>query len=319
MSGADFPDDWAERPADGNNWGRWGPDDELGTANLLTPAHVVSAAALIRTGTIVSLALPLERGGPVHPERSDITHLFHYTPSDSTVDSDLARNNPGFQGSDDYIFMPLQGSTQWDGLAHAAYGGWLYNGHSIDNIDSYSGARKCGIEKLKEKMIGRGVLLDLPALSGAARLEPGFVIEAEHLDQASEAAGVVVGAGDIAIIRTGHIGRFYELSDRRAFWQIPSPGIGPSGVRWLHEHDVAAAAIDNVGFEAEPFPPGSPCIYPLHVRLIRDLGLTIGELWWLEELAGACRRHERWEFFLSAPPLNVTHAAGSPLNPIAIF
>jgi kynurenine formamidase len=314
-----FPDDWAERPADGNNWGRWGADDEVGTANLLGARSVVEAARLIKTGRVISLALPLERNGPVHPNRSQVMHMFHYTPADSMVDSDLARRFPGFQGSDDYIFMPLQASTQWDGLAHAAYGGLLYNGHPTTNVDSYSGARKCGIQHMRDRLVGRGVLLDVPSSLGIDRLEPGFRIEADHLDETCRRYDLQVESGDIVLIRTGHIARFYELDDRADFWKIDSPGIGLTGVDWLHEHDVAAAACDNVGFEADPPPEGSPCIYPLHVRLIRDLGLTIGELWWLEELAAGCADLRRWTFFLTAPPLNVTHAAGSPLNPLAIF
>lgn len=314
-----FPADWNSHPAQPHNWGRWGADDEIGTTNFLSPEGVVSAARLITTGRVVSLALPLDRNSPVHPARSPVTHLFHYTPADSMVDSELARNLPGFQGSDDYIFMPLQASTQWDGLAHAAFGGRLWNGHATANVDSFSGARRCGIHQLRDRLVGRGILLDIPRVVGADRLQPGFRIEAEHLDQACAEEGVAIGRGDILLIRTGHIGRYYEQSDSSAFWQLDSPGIGPTAVDWLHDQEVAAAASDNVGFEAEPFPDGSPCIYPLHVRLIRDLGLTIGELWWLDELRDICAELERWIFFLTAPPLNVTNAAGSPLNPLAIF
>ncbi|HEU5348568.1 MAG TPA: hypothetical protein VFU63_08135 [Ktedonobacterales bacterium] len=87
----------------------------------------------------------------------------------------------------------------------------------------------------------------------------------------------------------------------------------------IYQHEIAAVAADNIAVEVVPFEEPYEVGYPLHTRLIRDLGLTIGELWWFEELATACAAEQRWEFFLSATPLYVANAVGGPTNPIAFF
>src|SRR3954453_8270051 len=111
-----------------NNWGRWGDLDERGTANFITAEAVVAAASLVKTGEIISCAIPLDRTGPVHPARPGIVHTFSLTGADFLAASDMSKLNPGMQAADDFIFMPLQGSTQWDGLAHIGWDDTLYNG-----------------------------------------------------------------------------------------------------------------------------------------------------------------------------------------------
>jgi kynurenine formamidase len=279
---------------------------------------VQKAALLIRTGRVYSLAIPLERGGPVHPARSDITHLYHYSGADFIVGSVMNETVPNFQASDDYVFMPLQGSTHWDGLAHVASEDSLYNGFWAGMVEGFGGAKRGSIHRLKEKLVGRGVLLDLPRALGVARLEPGTVIGPETLESCVRAQGVRLEPGDILLIRTGHLAWYYELEDKREFWARGAPGLGRDTIEWLHAHDLAAVAVDNVAVEVEPFEEPFDVIFPLHVRLIRDLGLTLGELWWLDDLSEACAGDGSYEFFLSAPPLNITNASGSPVNPVAI-
>jgi kynurenine formamidase len=301
-----------------NNWGRWGELDERGTTNLIDAGRVRAAAALIQTGEVFSLALPLERGGPVHPARSDIVHLYHYSGSDFVAGSELNERHPRFQGSDDYIFMPLQGSTHWDALAHSASDDTLYNGFWLGTVEGYGGARKGSIHQLKDSLVGRGVLLDIPRARGETRLAAGYAIGAEDLDDCAKRQEVEIEPGDILVIRTGHVAWYYELDDKRPFWEHGAPGLARDTVEWLHAHDVAAVAMDNVAVEVEPFEEPVDVIYPLHVRFLRDLGLVLGELWWLETLGEACANDRRYAFFLSAPPLNITNASGSPVNPIAI-
>lgn len=215
--------------------------------------------------------------------------------------------------------MPLQGSTQWDGLAHFGSGDLLYNGFWIGNVETYGGARRCSIHQLKDRLVGRGVLLDLPRHQGVGRLRPGHGITPEQLDACAQAQGVEIRTGDILLVRTGHVPWFYALEDKSEFWAAGAPGVAMSTVEWFHERGIAALAMDNVAVEVEPFEDPSGPSYPVHDRLIRDLGLTLGEIWWLEELAEACAEEGRWEFLLSAAPLNVTNASGSPLNPIAVL
>src|SRR4051794_29612988 len=128
-----------------NNWGRWGELDERGTVNFITPEIVADAARLIRSGRAISCAIPLDAQGPVHPTRSGVVHMYGYTGSDFVAGSAAGRIYPHFQGSDDYIFMPLQGSTQWDGMAHFFYRDTMYNGFWIGNVEAFMGARRGSI------------------------------------------------------------------------------------------------------------------------------------------------------------------------------
>lgn len=301
-----------------NNWGRWGELDERGTANFITPEKVAEAAKLIRTGEVISCAIGLDSKGPVHPTRSGVVHMYGYTGSDFVAGSDAGRLYPNFQGTDDYIFMPLQGSTQWDGLAHFFYKDTMYNGFWIGNVESFAGAKRCSIHQLKSTLVGRGVLLDLPRHLGVKRLEPGFAIKGELLDACAAAHGVEIRQGDILVVRTGHVPWYFELEDKMEFWKVGAPGLSIDTAQWLYEKEIAAIAMDNIAIEVEPFEPGYEHVYPLHARLIRDLGLTLGEVWDLEALSESCARDGRYEFFLSAQPLNVTNASGTPLNPVAI-
>ncbi len=302
-----------------NNWGRWGELDELGTVNFITPERIVAAASLIRTGKVVSCAIPLDPSGPVYPGRANVFHAFTYTGTDYAAGAPIRDQLGHYHGTDDVLFMPLQGSTQWDGLAHAGSHDMLYNGFWIGNVDAHSGARRCSIHQLRDRLQGRGVLLDLAARTQAGRLLPGHAITSAELDACASDQGVEVRSGDILLVRTGHVPHFYALEDKSSFWTSGAPGLSIETVEWIYRKEIGALAMDNIAIEVEPFEQPCEHPFPLHGRLIRDLGLTLGEIWWLDRLADACREEGRWEFFLSAPPLNVTNAVGSPINPIAIF
>ena len=300
-----------------NNWGRWGPDDEIGTLNFITPAMVSAAEALVRAGRAVSCAIPIQEVMPVNPARPPVVHTFMYTGTDFASLGAVEDFN-GFQGSDDHIAMPLQSSTHWDGLAHVSHDGAMYNGFWVGNVAAYSGARRCGIHLLKDRLAGRGVLLDIAWHLGVDRLAPGYAITVEELEDCATAQGIEIGTGDILLVRTGEMPYFYGLSDKAEFWRAGSPGLATETVGWIHRREIAALATDNIAVEVVPRRPyeGS---YPMHAMLIRDLGLTIGELWWLEDLAAACAEVNCWEFFLVAAPLPVSNGAGSPINPIAFL
>jgi kynurenine formamidase len=302
-----------------NNWGRWGDLDERGTINFITPERIAAAAALVRTGRAISCAIPLDSRGPVHPSRSGVVHLYAKTGADFIAGTRGGRNPAHFQGSDDYLFMPLQGSTQWDGLAHVFHRDVMYNGFWAGNVEAFHGARRGSIHLLKDRVAGRGVLLDLPRWLGVDRLPQGHGITSAELDGCAAAQDVEVRTGDLLLVRTGHVPWFYELADKGAFWRGGAPGMSRETVEWIHAREIAALAMDNIAVEVEPFEEPYEHVYPLHIRLIRDLGLTLGEIWWLEDLAAACAAESRWEFFLSAAPLALTNASGSPLNPIAFL
>lgn len=298
-----------------HNWARWGPTDEIGTANFITPETIVAAAQLVRRGVVFSCAIPLDEKGPVYPGRQPPKHLMTLSGADYHAGL-RSRGAEGIKFADDYLFAPLQCSTQWDALSHAWYGDELYNGFSETEVRG-TGARKLGIEKLYRHFVGRGVLLDLPrALQAGERLMPGYPVTADDLDRAVAHARVEIRRGDIVLIRTGHLAWYYTLDDKRLFWE-GAPGLGRTTVPWLHRHEVAAVAVDNITVEVQPAEEAGYFL-PLHGALLRDLGLTLGEMFDLEPLATDCAQDGISEFLFVAQPLRIPGAVGSPINPLAI-
>ncbi len=302
------------------NWGRWGDDDVLGTLNHLTPAHRAAAAALVRDGRVISLAQSFDTDGPQKGWRRR-TNPVH-TMTDTGTDAE--RGNQGFPhgigGADDVISMPLQCSTQWDGLGHIFDRGFAWNGRRAGDVVTSDGDLVTGIEHASSVIVGRGVLLDVGRHlhPDTGELEDGYAISAAELDATARAQGVAVGRGDIVLVRTGQYGR-----TRRDGWGDyaggPAPGLSLTTAGWLHRTEIAAIATDTWGFEVRPNEFDVPSFQPLHQVVIPNLGLTIGEMWNLEELGEVCAALGRWEFRLSAPPLPITGAVGSPINPVAIL
>lgn len=291
------------------NWGRWGPDDERGTTNLLTPERVAAAAALIRTGEVHDLGIPLDQDGPqpggyrINPIR-----LMSENGQEQVLPG-------GFKWADDYVFMPLQAGSQYDSLAHVHYDERLYNGHPASGV-SVKGADKCGIHTQARGITGRGVLLDVARLRGVDWLEAGSVISPDELDAAAASQGVEVGPGDILLIRTGWRAKFLAERDPAAF-MAGEPGLGLACASWLRERDVAVVGADNFGVEVMPG-ENAGAMFELHMVLIRDMGMTLAEMLDLEELAVACAADGRYDFFYAGAPLKFTRGVGSPVNPLAI-
>jgi kynurenine formamidase len=301
-----------------HNWGRWGADDEIGTANYITADAIVAAARLVRRGLVISCALPLDERGPVFPTRIPPKHVMTSTGADYAAGKQPRGSLPegGMKFSDDYIFAALQCSTQWDGLSHAWYGTQLYNAVPETAIRG-TGADRLSIDKLYRHFVARGVLIDLPrAINDGTRLAQGYAITGDDLDRGLAFAKADVREGDVVLVRTGHVPWYYELKDKREFW-TGAPGLGMSTVQWLHDRRVAAIALDTVAAEVQPAETAG-AVLPLHGLLIRDLGLTIGELFDLEPLAASCADDGVYEFLFVAPPLRIVGAVGSPINPLAI-
>jgi kynurenine formamidase len=161
-------------------------------------------------------------------------------------------------------------------------------------------------------LVSRGVLLDVAAVKGVDRLDGGYAITGDDLDAAAELARVRIEAGDIVLVRTGHI---RLLPDRFAYG-VPSPGPSMHSVSWFREHDVAAVATDNLTFEVWPcLPEGS--LLPVHVLHLTYMGMMQGQNWDLEALALDCAADGVYEFLLEASPQPFTGAVGSPVNPVA--
>jgi kynurenine formamidase len=296
-------------------WGRWGPGDEVGAANYLTDEVVARAARLVRRGTRFPLALPLDRTGPQGngaSARVNCQHVMLRMPTDPLLD------DGGLQRfTDDAVYLPLQCSTQWDAFCHAFYDGTTYNGHGYDSITAQHGALHNGVDHLGGRAVGRGVLLDLPRFVGRDWLEVGEAIQAVDLAACADAQGVEVGEGDFVLVRTGNLAQCRATGDWSDYIGGPAPGLGVSAAEFLCPRGVVAVATDTWGVEAKPYE--SPDIFaPLHVILLTAAGVYLGEMWDLEALAEDCAADGVYEFFLSAPPMAVTGAVGSPVTPIAI-
>jgi kynurenine formamidase len=300
------------------NWGRWGPDDELGTLNFITPERVAAAAKLATTGKVFALGIPLDRNGPQSGTRQRFNpiHAMFRDGGDAPKTPDEVRAAEGYGGSDDWIVMPLQCVTQWDSLAHIFYEGKMYNGYDAALVTS-SGAAKNSIFKTKDKIVGRGVLLDVAKHKGVRALEPGYAITVEDLEATAAAEGVEVLPGDLLLVRTGHMSRYLDRNDWKHFDLDPFPGVSVHTAPWLHAKQIAAIGTDNYAVEVRPSEiPGFR--NPFHVVAIANMGLTLGEIFFLEDLAADCAADGRYAFLLVAPPLPVVRAVGTPINPYAI-
>ncbi len=307
-----------------SNWGRWGEDDQRGTLNFITPARILEACALPERGRVISLALPFDENGPQSGVggRHNPIHTMLADGGDALAGAQDFLPG-GFRYADDSVTMPLQCGTQWDALAHVYYDGRMYNDRDIRLVTS-RGALANSIDKIKDGVVGRGVLLDLPRFRGQRWLEKGTAILpedldacAEDLDACAEAQGVAVESGDIVLVRTGTLTRCLDERSWEGFCGGPSAGLSVQCARWIYEREVAAVCTDTWGVEV--LPNETPdCFQPLHMISLRNTGLLLGEIFHLDDLGQACAEDGNYAFLFTAPPLPITGAVGSPINPLAI-
>ena len=232
--------------------------------------------------------------------------------------NDAAPQFPGgLEYADDVIFMYVQGTTQYDALGHVWYDDKLYNGY--DAKTTIGGLKKCSIQPIAEHgVVGRGVLLDVARYKGVRALEPGYAITVADLEGTAAAQKVEVKRGDLLLVRTGHMTRYLDKNDWRGYDLDNFPGVSIHTAPWLHARQIAAIASDNYAVEVRPSEMLPAFRNPFHVLAIPNMGLTLGEIFYLEELAADCASDGRWAFLLVAPPLPVTRGVGTPINPYAI-
>ncbi|WP_128375072.1 cyclase family protein [Streptomyces cavernae] len=294
-----------------NNWGRWGADDEIGTLNLITDDVVREAAATVRTGRRIPLALPLKQDGVqtgMIPGRVNPLHTMVQINQEIFGAGTVAT-------SDDAVTMGLQAATHWDALTHVSHSGKLYNGRPADSITAHGGAEFSGIDKPRH-LVSRGVLLDVARARGRDSLDGGHAVTPEDLDAAEELAGTRVRSGDIVLVRTGQM-RVYLAGDKHAY-AYPSPGLSLRTPEWFHARDVAAVANDTLTFEI--FPPEIEDLWlPVHALDLVEMGMLQGQNWNLEELSTTCGETGRYAFLLSATPEPFIGGTGSPVAPVAIL
>lgn len=346
------PARWRQRP-EASTWGDFGPDDQLGRMNLLTPERRRAAAAEVREGLAFGLSLPLDYpGGAVlnprrHPPTLKPTELRGQPFMNQPLRQFDPRNSDVI--CDDQVTMSLQYSTQWDSFAHV--GSWFdadgdgepekvyYNGyraheHVLGPGDRLLAACGCGadgsyalalgIQNFAERPIqGRGVLVDLAAHCGRERV----LVDHARLMQILAADRVVVEPGDLLLLHTGFADVVLGMQrqpdgDLLHRSCAVLDGRDPALLQWISDSGVAAICADNYAVEAYPArdaadPTAQRAALPLHEHCLFKLGVPLGELWFLSELAGWLRANGRSRCLLTAPPLRLPGAVGSPVTPVA--
>lgn len=297
------------------NWGKWGPEDELGTLNYVTPADLVKAGSLVRKGKAISLGLDFNQSGPQRGwgGRFNPIHTMLATGTDAVAG---AQESMQIRYADDMVTMPLQCGTQWDALGHIFYGDKMWNGYDARLVDA-GGARKNGIEKTRDRMIGRGVLLDVARFKGGDYLEDGYGIGNDELDGCARAQGVEVKRGDFVIVRTGQMENCLARGDWGGYAAGDAPGLRFETAEWIHGKQIAAICCDTWGCEVRPN-ESEEAFQPWHWVVIPMMGITMGEIFYLKDLAEDCAKDKVYEFLFCAPPLPITGAVGSPINPMAV-
>ena len=339
---------WSRRP-EGSNWGEFGPDDECGRLNLITPEKVLQGLAEVRDGRTFCLSLPLDYpgGNVLNPRRHPPQRYATLRGDRANYAFPLAQEDPAWTDvvCDDKVLLHTQYSTQWDALSHVGtefdvdgdgvaelvfYNGWragedIVGSAARDEHGHFAGveARRLGIERMAERCVqGRAVLIDLDAHLGTARTLVGY----DQLERIMVADGVVVEPGDMVCLHTG-FGRELLAMGGRPNERVHDmcavlDGRDERLLRWITDSGLAVLIADNYAVEAVPAreapgEAGRHAFLPLHEHCLVKLGVHLGEIWYLSELAAHLRAAGRSRFLLTAPPLRLPGAVGSPVMPVA--
>ena len=278
------------------NWGKWGTDDQRGTLNYITPEKVRQSAALVKTGRVYPLAIPLKAGGPLWPGRHENWHVATH------------RNlcGPGAGGAEDILMIHTHGSTHVDALCHVFTDGTLYNGYNASDAIDSRGAKRNAITNIGA-IVTRGVMLDVAGHRGVEHLGADHIITPDEIEAVASAQGVAIGSGDAVLFRTGWLKVWNEDKQR---YNARQPGPSLEAARWAGEREVAVLAADNSAVEAFPMADG----LVVHYEFLRNQGGYLMELLDLDALA----RDKVYEFQFVVAPLNITMGLGSPITPLAL-
>ena len=286
-----------------SNWGRWGPDDELGAANLITPAKRAEAAALVTEGFTVSLSSNAQK----------------YESLDNPCPISWSMVRASRTSASDTVAYPCihgPGTTHLDAFAHIFFDGKMWNGYDVDGLVTMDGgASKNSIMTVKDGLVTRGVLYDIPRLKGVPYLEPGTRITVEDLEAWEAQTGVTVGPGDAFLIRWGRWARQEALGPFDTGRE--AAGLDNNVIPWLKERDVAIAGWETPGYM--PQPEGDISRLALHNFALTILGIQVLDRADFQALASAAAERRRWEFMVTIAPLPIPNGTGSPVNPIAMF
>ncbi len=326
---------WTQRPP-GSTWGDFGPDDERGRLNLLTREKVLQGIAEVRQGRAFCLSLPLDYpgGALLNPRRGPPELMPTLRNGKPNMNYRMRCDDPTATDiiCDDRVLLTLQYSTQWDSLAHVGQmfdvdgDGVMedvyYNGFRADLDVTPTGARHLGVENMATACIqGRGVMVDLEAHYGRT----GTLVGYEELMTVLTRDRVVIEPGDMLCLRTGFAQMLLEMNRQPDPAKLHASTCALNGrdarlQQWITDSGIVALIADNYGVEAVPAVPCADDLcatLPLHAHCLFRLGVYLGEMWLLTELADWLRANNRSRFLLTAPPLRLPGAVGSPVTPVA--
>jgi kynurenine formamidase len=280
------------------NWGRWGKDDQLGAANLITEAKRKQALGLAKLGVVVGLA-----HSPLTETAADNTSPFEHTMNRGLTTDTYKVSYHGYAHS------------HIDALCHILYKGQTYNGHPTAEVNTEKGCTQLSIDNLRNGILTRGILIDIPRLKNLPYLEPGTPVFIEDLEAWEKMAGVKVSSGDAIFLRTGRWARRAKVGP----WPVGrnEAGYHASVAPWLKQRGVSFLGSDDAQDVLPSLVEGINL--PVHTLSITALGVDILDNQDLETLAETAARLKRWEFLLSVAPVPVTGGTGFPVNPLAIF
>lgn len=288
------------------NWGRWGPDDQAGALNLVTPEVTRRATALVRDGRTLSLAQPLGPATPAPAHRQRPARFMNRDAGDYALG---ARAPGGFRFAEDTVQFPAHSGTHLDALCHVWEGEHLYNAHPASSVRTTRGAGRCGAEHLVP-VVTRGVLVDLVAATGGP-LAPRTGVGAADLERGIAEAGVTPEAGDAVLLRTG----WWESRGAGDGYFADEPGITADAAAWLAARDVALVGADNYAVEQQGPEPG----FPAHLLLLHRHGVPLIENLELAGLAAALAPAGRSTFMCSVAAVGLTGSTAGPVTPVAVL
>jgi kynurenine formamidase len=281
-----------------SNWGRWGKDDQLGSANLVTEAKRRQAASLVKNGVSVSLA-----HNAITEKAVDNPSPFEHT------------MNPGFFMDTYKVSYHGYAHSHIDALCHILYKDQTYNGYPRAEVNTEKGCTKLGIDNLKNGIVTRGILIDIPRLKNVAYLEPGTAIYVEDIEAWEKKAGVKVASGDAVFVRTGRWARREKLGP----WNVAqnAAGVHASVAPWFKARGVAFAGSDAALDVTPSLVEGNNL--PVHTLFINAMGIHLLDNQDLEALSATAAKLNRWQFMMTIAPVPVTGGTGFPLNALATF
>jgi kynurenine formamidase len=291
-----------------SNWGRWNDGGRRGALNHLTQARIAAALRLGGTGETASLSQPLRTEAGIDMPKPADHHMTMLT--DIDIGSGSVRFAKDYVGADYHN----EGHSHIDAFSHVAFDGLLFDGKP-DRAVTSMGARAGDIEVLRDGLVGRAVLLDVPRVRGVAWVEPGEHVFREDLEAAEREQGVTAGPGDILLVRTGHARRLRE----REPWDTreAKAGLHPTTALFLAERQISVLGSDGNNDTAPSTTEGVG--FPIHVLAINAMGVHLLDYLQFEDVLPRCEATGRWEFLFVAAPLRIGGGTGSPLNPIAIL